>query len=36
MLLVELEGACIPGVRMKKKPELADRRLLNCILESGF
>lgn len=35
MLPIELEKAYVPGDRMKKKPELADR-LLNCILESSF
>lgn len=36
MLLVDLEGAHVPGGRIKKKPEWVDIKLLNYILESGF
>lgn len=35
-MLVDLEGAHIPGDRIKKKPELVDKKLLNYILESGL
>lgn len=35
MLPIELEKAHTPGDRMKEKPELADGRLLNCMLETA-